>query len=772
MIQHYLKIAWRQILKNRTQYILSLIGIAIGLLCFGITCYYIRNSFQGVNIDRMGSLSTINQDSGEKMDYVMGEALQDLRNNPVAGIEKIALRNGWNEANITFVREQGEVPFLCSAANVNEDFAAVYSLRTLDGGIAVIRRGEALISERCARKVFGKENPVGKALCFTQPDDKKETANYVTISAVVRDFPQEGKVSSDLYFLDSPIRLDRTYYTSSITLLMAPGASAEDINAQLERRPMPDKAEGKKTRLQITTYYDALLTGEELLALILIPFIASLVLIVSMINFLKLSIQSFYNRTRELCLRKCLGSGQGGLFILLFAEQIILLLLATLFSFCLTELVTSNLYRFLPEGAMPHVEVPVLMVQQLGYLLMVLVICGVISALAVRRINYINIISGIRSGNRGRHSMRNFMLGLQLVICFFFIGSGVGMMLIADRVEQDCYYTLPSEVCAHTWMVQIYEPQLRGHEQEIISQIRALSGVEEITSKRYGSLQDFILADSIRRTLLLEENNENYIRFMRLLIQGRYPAEGEVVVSKALKVLLDQVQPDNADRLVVDNRSYRITGTYVQLPFKQLNTTSSSRRTYSAITPSEQGKERIFYVKCVAGQGDKVHDEILAIIRERLPDTIPFRMRSLKEDNFMSHAGANIMGTLFLLLSVVCLLITSLGIYSAITLDTQRRQKEVAIRKINGAGTKTILLLFGRLYLRLLGISALIAFPILYFVLFQISQDTISAVGMQMYGPLFWLSILLIVGLMVVITISWRLWGILRLNPAEVIKSE
>lgn len=771
MIEHYLKIAWRQILKNKTQYILSLIGIAIGLLCFGTACYYVRNDIQNYtvweNADRMGGFSTIYQESGDKTEYVSGAALQDLLDNPMAGIEKISLCDKWNEANITFVREQGETPFLCSIANVNEDFPAVYSLRTLDGGIARVRQGEALISERCAARVFGKENPVGKVLYFTKSDAEKNTVTYTTISAVVRNFPQDLEVSSDLYFLNNPVRPDRTYSAATTTVLMAPDFSVEDVNAQLSRRSMPDKGDGKKSTLRITTLYESLMQGESLLAIILVPFIASLVLVVSLINFLKLSIQTFYNRTRELCLRKSLGSGQGGLFTLLFTEQVLLLLLAVLCSFCLTEIVFSNLYRFLPEGVMPPVDTSVLMKQQLGYLVGVLLICGVISALAVRRINYINVISGIRGGNRGRHSVRNVMLGLQLVICYFFIGGGVGMMLVADRMSQG-YYTLPSDVCARTWILRMFEPQLRGHEQEIISQIRALSGVEEITSIKYSSNPHFTLADSIRRSLLLDENGDNYIRFMRLPIQGRYPAEGEVVVSKALKELLDQVQPDNADRLLVNNRSYLIAGTYERLPFNQLKT----KHMYSAITLFENSDECEFYVKCADGQGDKVREEILAIIRKRLPDTIPFSMYSLEEKIDLGYGGANFMGTLFLVLSVVCLLITTLGIYSAITLDTHRRQKEVAIRKINGAGAKTILLLFGRLYLRLLGISALIAFPILYFILTQITGGMVSENAMQMYGPLFWLSILLIVGLVVALTIGWRLWGILRLNPAEVIKSE
>lgn len=60
MFKHYLKMAIRQILKNKIQYLLSIIGIAVGLLCFSITSYYIRrfnNQFIAwANSDRMANI--------------------------------------------------------------------------------------------------------------------------------------------------------------------------------------------------------------------------------------------------------------------------------------------------------------------------------------------------------------------------------------------------------------------------------------------------------------------------------------------------------------------------------------------------------------------------------------------------------------------------------------------------------------------------------------------------------------------------------------------
>lgn len=774
MIQHYVKIAWRQILKNKTQYILSLIGIAIGLLCFGVTCYYVRNNcldyMAWENADRMSSFNTINRESGNSEPFITGVALQGLLDNPVEGIENIALCDRWNEANVTFVKEEKEVPFLCTIANVNEDFPTVYSLRMISGEIPVLRSGEVLISERYARKVFGAENPVGRTLYFTQPDANTETVTYNTISGVVKELPQGTQVSSDLYFLKNTIYPQRFYHNMAVTALLAKGVSAEAVNRQLMHWKIPGD-DTEKFKLQITTYYQHLLKSDNLLAIILIPFIASLVLIVSLINFLKLSIHTFYNRTRELCLRKSLGSGNRGLFALLFTEQTLLVLLAALFSFSLTEFVVSHIYRILPEGVMMPVELSELLVQQLGYLVIVLLVCALISALAVHRIRYLNVISGIRAGDGGKHRIRNFVLGLQLVICFFFIGTGFGAMMLSGSIEKERYNTLPDEVCERTWLVDMFQPQLEGHELEIVSQIRSLSGVEEIAAVSNSGSQNFVLADSVQRTILFEESGANYIEFMRLPVQGKSPSEGEIVVSEALKELIDRVQPDNNELLVINNRIYRIAGVYKQLPFKRTTPKESSWDMYSAITQQPEVVGRSYYVKCTAGQGEKVRKEILAFVRERLPDTIPYQMRSLKECNFMSYGGFDVLGMLFLILSGVCLLITSLGLYSTITLETKRRQKEVAIRKINGAGVGVILYMFGRLYLRLLVISSVIAFPILYLVLLQIFKEVVTDTPI-INNPLFWISVWLLVGFIVLFTIGWRLWGVLRLNPAEVIKSE
>ena len=134
--------------------------------------------------------------------------------------------------------------------------------------------------------------------------------------------------------------------------------------------------------------------------------------------------------------------------------------------------------------------------------------------------------------------------------------------------------------------------------------------------------------------------------------------------------------------------------------------------------------------------------------------------------------GEKMMSELFMLLSVISLIITVLGIYSAITLDTYSRQKEVAIRKINGAGPRVISLLFGKLYIRLLVIAAIPSLAIVYLFLRMLISKKVVISAEWLNNPVLWLSIIFLTTTIVFITVAYRIWLISRLNPAEVIKSE
>ena len=160
---------------------------------------------------------------------------------------------------------------------------------------------------------------------------------------------------------------------------------------------------------------------------------------------------------------------------------------------------------------------------------------------------------------------------------------------------------------------------------------------------------------------------------------------------------------------------------------------------------------------------------MLELLSQALPYTLRPEVGTLLDDLEEMQGLESKMKGVVLFLAVVCVILTLLGVYAAITLDTERRRKEVAIRKVNGAGLRHIFRLFARSYLWILGITFALAVPLLYVLLQQWKQ--LYTVFFN-DGPLFWLCIGLFVLLVTALTVVFRIVKIARLNPAEAVKAE
>lgn len=777
--------AIRQIGKNKVQYLLSVVSIAIGLLCFSMTSYYIRrynSQFTAwTHSDRMATIWMKSVKDHHDRPYISGKELQALMNNPVAGIEKIAYSYGYDKANITISKAgQKEVPFQCSFLNVTVDFPTIFDVQTREGQIPILRRGEVWISQSAAQRMFGKEDPLGKTLYFSRTDADTSAIRYSVITAVIRDLPEGTQEKKDLYFPEAAtIVPDKNYYNPVV--LLEKDVSSDEINQRL-RKQIPALGKDNENYLAVRTLKEEMYQPDNIIATFFIPLIGALILIAAMINFLKFCIQSFYNRTRELSLRKCLGSDSMGLFCLLFSEIIILFILAAVVSLAMIEWVIPVYYQYLASKELINEEmfihIPTLIGQEMQYLGILFVICLFIAIWTIARIRRQSLSEGVKGLKMQRHGIRNFMLGVQLFICFLFIAGAIGLERIYRLADEKRNNTLTEEECSRIWKMELWEPQVQGHEEEIVSRIRALAGVEDILSDRVGKYLDYKSKQGESVHGIQYVVSRNYPEFMKLKMEGRMPqSPDEIAVSRSLIWELEKEGQKNPASVQLGDKVFGITGIYEQLPFEPLYTREQIGKArqyhrFTFLSVQEKPDYRQVYIKCIAGQEKKVRKEILRIVRSRLPESISFPLLTKQDERYRYNGETELMSNLFRLLSVISLVITVLGIYSAITLDTCSRQKEVAIRKINGAGPQVIALLFGKLYIRLLVLSAIPSLAIVFLFLRSMITDKVILSPQCLNNPVMWLEIILLTTTIVFVTVAYRIWLISRLNPAEVIKSE
>ena len=128
-----------------------------------------------------------------------------------------------------------------------------------------------------------------------------------------------------------------------------------------------------------------------------------------------------------------------------------------------------------------------------------------------------------------------------------------------------------------------------------------------------------------------------------------------------------------------------------------------------------------------------------------------------------------LLSRLLSIVAAVCMIISAFGVFSMISLSCERRQKEIAIRKVNGAKRRDIYRIFANEYLWQLVIASAIAFPVGYVIMRHWLDNYVkqTAISWWVYVAIFATTAFIVFGCIV-----WRIWKVARVNPAEVIKNE
>jgi len=129
----------------------------------------------------------------------------------------------------------------------------------------------------------------------------------------------------------------------------------------------------------------------------------------------------------------------------------------------------------------------------------------------------------------------------------------------------------------------------------------------------------------------------------------------------------------------------------------------------------------------------------------------------------------NIISSLSVVFFIVSLFMGLISIYSAVTMNTEKRRREVAIRKVNGATIKNILILFFKIYVWLWTGVCVVMFPLIYIFGKQWIDNFNQRISLDIG---FFLSIYITILALILLTVIFRILNIARKNPIESIRKE
>ena len=763
MLLHYLKVALRQMLKYKAHQLISALCLAVGIVCFAYVWLFVATVEEGYNLpdyERRASLY-VHKVDGRSAAYSPNEILRLQEELKLLGVEGISASTYARDGEVEAIDDEGRTtPYLVKYGLVNTYFFT-YGNNPVQGLTGELAPDDVVLSAAFARKTFGGENPVGRWIRLVGANDESEMYRVAGVAENdALDFER-----ADCFF--SMMRQPDERNFLQVHVLIPRQMSEETFAQHLEKMGWQRKDGNVSLSLRMENADET----QRHLAETLVLAIASLVLVSGLINFLKFIFQVFFIRQRELVLRKCMGSGLRGLYALLAAEVFLMLTLSFFLSLVVTEIILTAVDGRLPADFPPLSFSDAYLMQSWVYLatLAVGLLAACFPVMRLRR----GTLQGFLQSTRRKHRLRNGMIGLQLFISMFFVGGILLVNLLWNEVVFSGYVPLTPAEQQRVAVLPLNTHYLIKHIGPIMDEVRRLPEVEEVlpfnlpgTLSRI-SYMNYETNDSVLKDVRMQSGHPDYFAFFHIPMEGKVvsPEAGNMVyVSRRFKQLLDKEGYDGTVSL--NGADYQIAGVYEAL-FDE-NEEKGAYFVGSVFLPSS-GVTNYFIRVNEHTDSRAFVEQLTALCRKYIPNTLPLDIHLLTDDNEIKDT-IGLMRTGLSILAVVSLLLVVLSIYSSISLDTLGRQKEVAIRKINGAKPADIFLLFARTYLVIFAVTYILAVALLMMVGIQAFEfDT----GIQSVRSWQWPALLfaLMATLLAVVT-GWKIWQVMRLNPAEVVKTE
>ena len=787
MIKHCLKIAIRNLVKYKVQSAVSILGLAVGFVCFSLSLYWIHYEMTydhfRQDADRIYMVRTNDEYTEGKISTRVPYSLAAYLAQHFPDIAVAAPFHLISERISVNDKYQDAVFSSADSAWMN-----LMDIRIIKGNRNFMLpkdNAEIAITEEAAKKWFRTEDPIGKEVKMLRRTKK--------ICAIVQAENRHTNFPFD--FIGNP-ELGKTwwYITWSILIKVKPDTDIEELESKINAN-LP--AELKQVTLTRKTGIERIIltplsklhyakdfrddkeAGITFQYIIYFSIAGILIITCALINYLTLFINRMRVRQREMALRMIHGANIRSLVSLLTVEFLLLLACAVTTGFLLIEICFPSFIELTGiDTAKSSLYGETFLFIGLISLIILTAIIGLLYILYHRSLH---LSLRYNTGRSTGTQLRRGSIVLQLLVCLSFIGCTVLINQQLDYLRhRDLGLEIKNRGSFSVMGDMDYTPLIRKIKElpmitevmqpdyyPIVSQLTAIGQFDNwdgldipidtpVPVKLFLGKEDFFRFYDI--TLLAGEWLDDLSTYEDIIINeslarrmGWSPQEaiGKHIIQSYITYTIVGVVKDchyGAPTLPIPH-----TGFLVGEQMGLMQRSAGILFKYKEGTWNECRKalEHLYQTECS-------------------PENI-LRLNS-EEEVYNNYLRSEEMLTRLLsFASLVCILTAMFGIYSLVTLTCEQRRKEIAIRKVNGATVWSILFLFFREYLIMLCIAALFAFPITYVI---IKQWILNYVRQVSISPLPFILILIGLALTVIAGISWRVWKAANENPAEVIKNE
>lgn len=801
MIRNYLKTAFRSLKRNTAYTLINISGLAIGmaaaLIIFLVIRYELSYNTAQPHYKNIYHVAT-KDNNGDGITYTPGvpyPLLEALRSDfPQAKTGAIFSTYGTqvnvpepgNAIGKKFIENNGMF-------FADDNFFDVFSFDWLAGNASLLREPNSIVlTKSIAEKYFGDwKSAIGKTIRIDNAMDMK-------VTGILDDLPGNTDFPITLLGSFATIKNNRYYGYSDewggitsnfqVFMLLPANVKADAIENQLEQLATKYyKNEGANKRVNVLrplskvhfdpdvpAFGDHLSSEETLLTLAMIGF---MIILMACINFINLSTAQAVTRSKEVGVRKVLGSNRKQLFLQVMSETSLVVILSAVLSLILAKL------------SMPHIKHIVSINEELSLftpqsilffaltIIAVTFLSGIYPALILSGFKPVTALKNkISSASVGGISLRRGLVVTQFCISQILI---VGTIVAINQMDFIRTADLGFNKDAVLFLNSSSDSAVRVRQKPFKEYLLGMPGVKmvslssDVPSSNHHAGTNFAYdhKNDENFTLYFKAGDEDYFKTygLEFVAGGPYTTSdtsGKVVVNETLLKKLNIKNPQDA--VGKDIRTGGSKWRMIAGVVKDFKTNSLKEEINPLMIAPSKKRFSVISVKLHSGN---LANSKLAIQKawDKFFPEYAFDGTFVDESIQEFYKQDEQLTLLYKIFAGLAVFISCLGLYGLVSFMVVQKTKEVGIRKVLGAGIVNIIYLFSKEFTLLIGIAFIIAAPLAWYFMTNWLQNFVyrTSIGFNVF----------IYAILISVVIAWVTVGYKALraaltNPIKSLRTE
>jgi putative ABC transport system permease protein len=788
MFKNFIKITWRNLLKNKSFTAINIAGLAVGMASAALILLWVQNEVSydqfHTNKDRLYLMYNKSVFDGKLWCWAstpktMMKALKD----DYPQVEQAA-----RMSNANFLFTVGDKRLNMAGCVTDPDFLTMFSFPLVKGNpkIALNSMKNIVITEKTAKTLFGNDDAMGKTI-------KIDSTDYFTVTGVMKDLPNNTRFKFDYllpysYYFKIYGPEDQNWGNNMLATyaLLKPGVTENYINSRVKdiTRSHSDIKDidvfmhpAAKWRLY-SKFENGKIVGGRIGTIKLFSIIAGFILLIACINFMNLSTARSEKRAKEVGIRKVVGASKTSLITQFLGESIMIALLAGAVALVIVQLSLPGFNTLTEKQLFLPYTSPVFWLIAFSFILFTGFLSGSYPALFLSSFAPVKVLKGTFKAAQSAFSPRKVLVVTQFTFAIVLI---ISTIIVREQLEyaqnRDTGYSKNNLV--FTTMVGNVAKNYNLIRNELISSgaATAVTKTSAPMTEGWSDTWDYKWdgkVESEKIDINMFNVDGDFSKTMGLkIVQGRdidvkkYPSDSSAILinEAAVKVMkfknpIGQIVRNSDEK----NNKFTVVGVVkdfiLQSPYEPVK---------AMIIQGPGAWFNIIHYKLNDKNTTAQNLKLAEAVFKKYNSEYPFEYHFIDEEYNRKFQDEQRTGTLASLFAGLTIFISCLGLFGLATYMAQNRIKEIGVRKVLGASVLGVTSMLSKDFLKLVGISFIIAAPLAWYGMHTWLQSYTYRVNISIWV---FATAAFLTTLLSIITVSFQAVKAALANPVKSLRSE